>query len=534
MRLDFESLPRVLRSSLRDADGLPLLFAWLLAGFASLYLIWHCVYPPFIDAANVAYSGEVMHDLWRGGSIYGKWYSFRSGAVSHLVFYRAYHCLRYVFAPVTCIKVLSSVGVLTLPAAMYGLLRSMKLSAWLGIPAFALAFNTNLNMGYLPFVIGIPLIPLALTLVERNAEDSRLWRWALLFVIVLVSPWVHLFLSAILIPIVILWSILSLTGRRRLWFLGAVMGMTALLLIVLLPRGPIPRFRDVFQFVPYAEHWDLFDRDVIQWTLDGAAALSFPWLLLAFASSLVLTRGSPSTERGLRALRAPILALALFLVYLLGPTYISWPEPAWGFGTRVGIALALVLPLVASTSAVGWLRFAQYSPWVAFGFWHLGALVGPFDAYDTATRPMAQLLSSVPKHSKVLPLYGTEWMKDPAHFSFGGFTGFAFRHVGKWLAVETQSYQPWSFCDAGYHPIRCTLHLAASRDQKISGINPVMLGNYDFVLVQDNESEVQRQLASLPLALVRRVGQWSLWRPQIAASTSMSPGSNPFGIERQH
>lgn len=514
MSFDFQSSLRAVRLSLRDADGLPLIVAWLLAGMASLYLVWRCVYPPFIDAANVAYTGEVMHDLWRGGSTYGKWYSFRTGAVSHLVFYRAYHTLRYIFAPVTCIKVLASVGVLALPAAMYSLLRSMKLSAWLGIPAFALAFNTNLNMGYLPFVIGIPLIPLAMTLIEKNERDSRLWRWAVLLVILVVSPWVHLFLSAILIPIVILWSLLSLTGRRRLWFLGAALGITGILMIVLLPRGPIPRLRAIFQFVPYAEHWDLFDRDVMQWTLDGAAALSFPWLLLAFAASLVLTRGTPATERGLRAFRAPITALVLFLVYLLGPTYISWPEPAWGFGTRVGIAFALVLPLVASTSAVGWQRLAQYSPWVAFGYWHLAALLGPFAAYDAASRPLAQLLSSVPKHSKVLPLYGSEWMKDPVRYSFGGFTGFAFRHVGKWLAVETQSYQPWSFCDAGYHPIRCTSHIAAPRDQKISGINPVMLSGYDFVLVQENASDVQEQLRNMPMTLVRRVGQWSLWHPQ--------------------
>ena len=397
MTFDFPNCLRTMRLRLCDADGLPLILAWLLAAVASLYLVWRCIYPPFIDAANVAYTGEVMHDLWRGGSTYGKWYSFRTGAVSHLAFYKAYHYLRYIFGPVACIKVLASFGVLALPAAMYCLLRSMKLSAWLGIPAFALAFNTNLNMGYLPFVIGIPLIPLAMTLIEKNVEDSRIWRWVLLLVILLASPWVHLFLSAILIPIVILWSLLNLTGRRRLWALGAVLAIIGLLTIILLPRGPIPRFRDIFQFVPYAEHWDLFDRDVMQWTLDGAAALSFPWLLLAFASSLVLTRSTPATERGLRAWRAPITALVLFLAYLLGPTYISWPEPAWGFGTRVGIAFALVLPLVASTSAVRWQRLAQYSPWVLFGYWHLFALVGPFAAYDAATRPLAQMLASVPE-----------------------------------------------------------------------------------------------------------------------------------------
>ncbi len=506
-----QRLLRELPARFRDPDDLPLKIAWLIACVAALYLVWSCAYPPFIDAANVAYSGEVMHDLWRGGSIYGKWYAFRTGAVSHLAFYRAYHYLRYLFAPVVCIKILSSIGVLALPVAMHGLLRCMKLSAWLSLPAFALAFNTNLNMGYLPFVIGLPCIPLALALIERNAIENRIWRWGLLGAIVLVSPWIHFFLTAILVPMVTIWCALCLKGRSRLWTLVAAFGVTSLIGLVLFPRGPIPKINQIFQWIAYAEHWDQLDRDVLQWTLDGAAALSFPWLLLAFVVCLVLTQKTPSAERGLRASRASVMALTLFLGYLLGPEFISWPEPAWGFGTRLGIALALMLPLIPTTSAVGWRRFAQYSPWVAFTAWHLAALVGPFRAYDVATRSLSLLSSSVPPHSKILPMYGSEWMKDPGRYSFGGFTGFAFKHVGKWLAVETQSLQPWSFCDAGYHPIKCVERLSSPSESRLSRITVDMLFAYDFLLVQENAPNVQERLDNLHLVLVRRIGQWSLW-----------------------
>ena len=498
----------------RDADDLPLKLAWVMASAAALTLIWRYAYPPFIDAANVAYSGEVMHDLWRGGVIYGKFYALRPGAISHTVFYRLYHCLRYVFAPVACIKILSSMGVLGLPLAMRPLLRCMNRSPWLCLPAFALAFNTNLNMGYLPFVIGIPLIPIALTLLELNAIAPRRWRWALLFVVLVASLWFHFFLTAILLPLVTLWSILSLRNWSRLWFPCATLGSAIVIGLVLIPRTTTPRLHDVFQWIPYAERWDQLDRDVLQWTVDGAAALSFPWLILAFVASLVLMQRTPVEERGLRASRAGIVAMVLFGGYLLAPNYISWPEPAWGFGNRFGITLVLVLLLVPTTSAVGWQRLLQCSPWLAFTGWHLVALIAPFRAYDAATRPLTQMSSLIPVHAMILPLSESEWLKDPERYSFGGFTGFVFRHVGKWLAVETQGYQPWSFCDADYHPIQCVKRLPAPRRQSPGAITPEILGSYDYVLVQENAPNSPNALRSLPLVLDRRIGQWSLWRPQ--------------------
>ncbi len=514
---------RRLSPRLHDADDLPLTIVWFAASAYVLYLIWVCAYPPFIDAANVAYSGEVMHDLWRGGAVYGKWYAFRPGVISHTVFYRLYHWLRFLFTPIVCIKILSSAGVLGLPLAMRPLLRRLNRSPWLCLPAFALAFNTNLNMGYLPFVIGIPLIPLALTLIESIAERPRLWRWGLLLILLVASLWFHFFLTAILLPLAALWSILALKGRSRLWIPGATLGAVILVVFASIRHGSVPRLHDVFQWITFSERWDQLDRDVLQWTLDGAAALSFPWLLLAFVASLVLMQRTPVAERGLRASRGAIVAAALFLGYLLGPTYISWPEPAWGFGTRIGITFALALLLVPTTSAIGWQRFLQSSPWLAFTVWHLVALTGPFQAFDAVVRPLAELSSSLPAHSKILPISGSEWLKDPEHFAFGGFTGFVFRHTGKWLAVETQGYQPWSFCDVGYHPIQCTSRLRAPRRQNISMVSQETLDPYDYLLVLDNAPIVNEHLRELSLVLIRRQGPWSIWRPQSPKPTVAHP-----------
>ena len=207
-----------------------------------------------------------------------------------------------------------------------------------------------------------------------------------------------------------------------------------------------------------------------------------------------------------------MLLLALFLSYMLGPSYISWPEPAWGLGARIAIALVFALVLVPTTSATGWRRLLQHSPWVAFTLWHLCSLVSPFQAYDDLTRPLKSFAALVPRHSKVLPVFGATLLKAPDGYSFGGFAGAACLHIGKWLAVETQSYQPWSFCDAGYHPVRCLARLPAPGEAQSLNLSVGTVRKYDFVVAFDNAPRVQDRLRQLPLVLVHKEGLWSLWR----------------------
>ena len=495
-----------------NPDGLPLKLCWLVVSVLALYLLWHGAYPPYVDAANVAYSGEVLHDIWQGGTSFAQWHATRPGAVSHLAFYKAYHVLRFAFAPVVCIKLLATFSVFAPAVTMNRLLRRMKRGPWLSLPALALGFNTNLGMGFLPFAVGIFLLPLALLVIEANSARFRCWRLLLLGCVLLLSPVFHYFLTAVLLPVAVLWSALSLRGRSRLWTLAIEIAVGALIVLAVSPGGPTPAVRDIIQWVPYVERWEQLDRDVFKWTLDGATALSFPWLVLAFVSSLVLSRTTPTKLRKSRAARAPMLLLALFLGYMLGPSYISWPEPAWGLGARIAIAMAFALVVVPTTSATGWRRFFQHSPWVAFTFWHLCSLVAPFQAYDELTRPLKSLAALVPRHSKVLPVIGATSLKAPNGYSFGGFAGAACLHIGKWLAVETQSYQPWSFCDAGYHPVRCLSRLPAPSEAQSLNSSAVAVRKYDFVVAFDNAPRVNDRLRQLPLLLVHREGLWTLWR----------------------
>jgi len=506
--------PAWLRRRLSNPDDDLLTLAVLAAMSLSLWLIWRGTYLPLVDAANVAYTGEVLHDLWGGGRFYAHWHTIRPGALSHLAFYGAYHLLRHALPPLLTIKVLVTVSVLGLPLATYSLLRAMRLSPWLCLPGFAMAFNTNLGMGYLPFVLGIPLIPTALALIEHNRREPRVWRWALLAAVVAVSPLVHLFLAVVLLPTAAVWLALSHRGRPRL-VACVVLGLgVGAVVFSKLPNRFLPPFERIFQWVPFSERWDQFDRDVLNWTTDGCPALSFPWLILAFVASLVLTRRTPSPERGAAAARVPVTLLMLFLLYQLGPTYVSWPEPAWGFGTRVGVALAVLLPVAASTAARGWQRVAQQLPWVLFTFWHLCSLMGPFSAFDAATRSLASLTPAIREHSTVLPLIGSEWLKDPERYSFGGFTGFVLRHTAKWAAVESQSYQPYSFCDMGYHPIGCKARLGAPRSPEgAAHLRPDDLGKYEYVVVFANTDRARTHLKSLRLELVKASQDWSVWRP---------------------
>ena len=508
---NFEITP-VMRRQWLEPDDLWFKLAVTAAALLAIGLIWGPTYPPFVDAANVAYSGEVIHDLWQGGAHYSRWHALRHGSVSHMVFYGAYHVMRTVMPPLETIKALTTLSVLGLVAACYALARALRLSVWLTLPAFALAFNTNLSMGYLPFALGIPVIPAVLALIEVQRQQPKRWRLGLIIAIVALSPMVHFFLTTVLVPTVAVWSFVSYSGKARIFVLSLLGIGAAALMLVLLPKQHAPPLHEIFQWVPFSERWDQFDRDVLNWTTDGNLALSFPWLLVAFIATMFLTRSTPRAEPPAQAAKLPLTLLTLFLMYILGPMYISWPEPAWGFGVRVGIAFALLLPFAAPTAAVGWRRAAQYSPWVLFTFWHLCSLIGPFHEYAVATRELAALIRLIPKHSRILPLVGAEYLKDPKRYSFGGFTGFALRHVAKWAAVETQSYQPFSFCGMAYHPITCRAQLNGPRETPWnSHIGLETMKQFDFVLVDANSPYVKEQLRALPLHQVRQVGDWSLW-----------------------
>jgi hypothetical protein len=255
---------------MRDPDDLWLKLAWAAATALTLYLIWRGTYPPFIDAANVAYSGEVLHSLWCGKSDYSSWYALQPGAVSHVAFYRAYHLLRYAFAPTVCIKLLSTLAVLALPVAMHWLVRTMQLCPWASLPAFALAFNTNLEMGYLPFVIAIPLLPIALGLIESNARQFRRRRLAWLAVLLVASAWFHYFMTALLLPVVLLWSLCCLKGKPRRWTVAATLAVTMSLVGASVPHKASPPWYQVMKWVPFSERWDQLDRAVISLAAGGS------------------------------------------------------------------------------------------------------------------------------------------------------------------------------------------------------------------------------------------------------------------------
>jgi hypothetical protein len=129
-------------------------------------------------------------------------------------------------------------------------------------------------------------------------------------------------------------------------------------------------------------------------------------------------------------------------------------------------------------------------------------------------RPLASLVPLMRKHSKVLPVIGSEWLKKPEQYSFGGFTGFVFRHAAKWAAVETQSYQPYSFCNMAYHPITCEEKIRAIHDHEGARlVTPQNVAPYDYLVVFANDDRSREHLKSLSMELIKAEGDWSLWRP---------------------
>jgi hypothetical protein len=507
----------------------------MLAFFAlaclSLGLIWLPPLPPFVDSPSVAYSGMVLHALQKGDPFFSSWYEARPGAVSHLAFYRLFGLLLNVLSPVHAIKLTVSVVVLALPLGMRSLLRAMGRSEWLCLAGFALAFNLQLAMGYLPFLLAIPLLPLCLAWVENNAKGMRWWRVVALILTLSVSPFFHLLITPVLFACVGLWVVLSQHSFRRVAYHGAAMtvAFAAVIWLVPKPRTPLPaHVSQAMGTLSLSEHLDHFDGDFLNWTINGWDALSTPLFFAAVIATISLTSviGRPTESQSLWRrfceYRAEIMAALMFAGYMASPTSVHYPWVAWSIDTRLTVFVGMFLVMVPRAVPATMRQALRMAPILVFSFFHLFSLVGPFRAFAHATRGLVEVSHSIPSHSIVLPVFSHEYMQDAKRWRFHGFHGFINQHLVRWSAVLSTSLQPYSFCDLPFHPLICTQQLPMPGARNPMPGLSAHAKNYEYVVMLTNQPDKQREHLRLiekqGFEKMSESGDWTLWKRKTEAN----------------
>ena len=496
----------------------------LLTGLA-LGLLWLPPLPPLVDSPSVAYSGVVLHALRGGDPFFSAWYEARPDAVSHLAFYHAYGLLLFVLSPVASIKLITSVAVIALPLCMRALLSAMGRSAWLSLAGFGLAFNLQLAMGYLPFCLSIPLLPLCLAWVERSRDGMSWWRVVALFFVLAVSPYFHMLMTLLLFASVTFWVVLSQRSFKRvLVHFGVLAAATAAVVwIVPKPVGHPPRqVAHAVGTVTYSAHLDRFDGDFLNWTIHGWDTFSTPLFLAAVFATLSLTAGQGGRVQGASLwrrfceYRSEMLAFLLFAGYMFAPTSVHYPWVAWSIDSRLtvffGIFLVSMPRMVPSTMSQA-LRFA---PVVVFSFFHLVSLVSPFLAFARATRGLVEVSKAIPAESTILPVFSHEYMQDAKRWRFDGFHGFLNQHLVRWSAVLSGGLQPYSFCDLSFHPLICTKQLPMPGARNPMPGVAAHAKHYEYVVLYANVPAKQKDHRGLVekqgFEMVEESGEWTLWK----------------------
>ncbi len=534
-RPTLREIPKLLRDKLTASvrglaprawgQGHAFWLAFALLGSLALGMIWIPPLLPLVDSPTIAYSGMVFHALHTGDTFYASWHDLRPEAVSHLAYYHLFSLLLYVLTPAVATKVMVSGIVLSIPLSLRALFTAMGRSPWLSLAGFGMAFNFQLQMGYLPFCLSFPVFVLALAWIERNADRMRVGRTLLLFAVLVLSPYVHLFLTPVLFLVAAVWVA---TSQRRwqhvlIHFGVLLLAGLAVLALVPFPKGKAPKdLSRAMDRVPLSEHLDRFDHNFLNWTIDGWDALSTPLFFLALIVTLSLCAGLATTSRPegwwrrACAYRLELVAGAFFLGFMLAPTNIRYPWVAWSIDAR--------FPVFGGLLAAGIPRFVpgtmrqalRLTPLALFSLFHLVSLVGPFAAFARETEGLLVVSRAIPPESRILPLFSHEYMRDEKRWGFEGFHPFVNQHLVRWSAVYRRGVQPYTFCLLPFHPIACRKLLPVSGPRNpMAGVGR-HLKHYDYVVHYanvDNRKKRERALFERrKLELVSEAGRWTLWR----------------------
>lgn len=484
----------------------------------SLVLVFRYPALPLSDEAVVAYSGVVLHSLRTGDGAFAPWHGLRPGTPSHSFFYFIDHALLYVAGPAGAMKLLIALSILGLPLGLFVLLRAMGRSTWLSLGGFGLGFNALLAGGYVPFTLGMPLWLFSLAFVERDARAPARKNLLALFAVLAATPLFHFLLAPLAFLSAFTLSLLApMPRRRRLTQLGVMFAAGLVTLAITLPSTTATEAPKSYAAAvlgePLSSRVAQFPSLMLGFTQNGLDALSAPLLAVAVLATLVLAAGRVPPASRVAEHRLELLALGLFVLYLIAPWHLTWPWTTWGTAARIPPLFGLTLLGVSRFVPQRPREILRVLPPALFSLAHLAALTTPFFAFGREVSPVLPIAARLEPGSAVLSLALNE-RRLQGTSEFGDYLHHATRHVAKWPATLARAYQPESFCSAGYHPISCEKTLSVVDPRRAT---PEALAPWDAVVVYENGPEAERAIVAKRLGAagfteVYREGAWALWK----------------------
>ncbi|MCG8556687.1 MAG: hypothetical protein MJD61_15580 [Proteobacteria bacterium] len=497
---------------------------WLVLSLTMVVPLWVIAYPPLQDFPQHVATARVLASYSDPSFGFSRYFE-PNLATQYLVPPLAGALLTWLVGPLTACKLLLSAGIAASSYAMRSLLSSLAAPRIYALFVLPLTYNSQLGLGFLSFVMAVPLMLWGLALSVRLSSEFHRGHAVLLGVVSVVCLYTHLVPYGVLIlgaGVVFVSRDLVQIARRALPLLPSLLlalfgtAGSSLLSAGLFgeEQAHCPVYDETSLLLASIPHWLT---DILHSSLDEQLLVVWVlWWLLVLIVGLHFGNTRASPRRLKLALGFPLL-LALYFVMPRTACNLAWPVHA-----RFLVLAAFVAPLVLP-DVPRWCRSATAG--ILGGLIVVGAnnLTKEFRAFEkNEVGDFREAISSIPMGQRVASLI--------FHHRSSTVRWAAFLHYGALCQASRGGAVLYSFADLPWWPVRLRSELGAPSPSWNFMYNPVAVNPflelrwYDYVLARGGPG----QLPQTPLLQPVYSGSfWSVFK--VVRPGEPVPGAVPAG-----
>jgi hypothetical protein len=497
-----------------SAQGGPLLpLLWIALTCVVLVPVWHQRLLPMLDTPNHLALVRGWHNIADPAWHISDFYYLRLRPVPYILFYGFIHVALYVVEIETANKLFLSLYLILFPLSILALARAFRRSAWLALPAFALAFNQNWIYGFSSYLMGTVFLFFSLALLVGYLRDGARWRVGLLAVTAVLAyfghilPWFVLGLCAI--------TLLGLHWRQ--WRRGLTVSLALMPSLLLAVSAVVEENAErtyMHSQGAFSASWRDFPTSVMELPkrvmelFPGALDMVVLAVIAATIVGLARWQGTRTRPDDPEARDLKWLLWILGLTYLTLPYNIVKPFSWWYVSPRVPslmAPLALLLPVV---TIEGRKRLLMV-PVILCCFALPLRLARLYRDFSNRNVPFMQLVEKVPLGKTVFVVYRGMYVGPGAEESSGDPVTSApvYWHFTSWPMALRGGYGPHVF-DQGI-PIRPKRVLKAPNNLAVGSFDIRLAPEFDYYLVHFPQEQMEREPS---LKVVGQASGWTLFQ----------------------
>jgi hypothetical protein len=484
---------------------------FLAASIATAVPLWVGRYVPLMDYPNHLSMTFVWFHLGEPAWGFAPFYEVNPIPMPYWAHYICVYLLSFLFQPELAQKIFLTAALLALPPSLALYAHRMGRDPRLALLSYPLLWNPNLMHGFIAYVAGLPVLFLALIVLDRHAERPSAGRGAAIVALGVLLYFFHLLTWLLFL---VLGAATLLLGRPRprstALALAPLVPSAALAAVCYLvasrmptagvqrPPARLAALRGVFdtplQALAQLPKWMIDVHPGMASTM-ALTALGVLWLFLRVAPDREPSARRPSTHVEVAA------AVALLLVFIL-PRSLIRPFYWYAISRRIIVVFALLLVVAIRGRIAGARRVAlALAAPVAVAFAVDVAL--HFHRFNVHARDYDQLMAVVPPRKRVLPLIFDDRDSE--------VDVRAYAQWSSWVQLRQGGYVPWGF-DSRV-PVRPWRELAAPPWDRPAEFNFASHGgDWDYLLVRGPHNVDFVRISQGRLQKHKQEGVWELWQ----------------------